>query len=273
MSRTKLLLCYFLLFSVSTGMLSAQSNLAFMQETPRDLLSEARYSQQPILLYFYTDWAEPCQQIKANTFSSRGLVNYIRSEYLAYKVDADVVNRGGFELISQYKVMFFPTFIVLSPNGEMIKQMVGYVSADELKAELQSARSQVPRRLKAPPIASNTTAVPSPTPAPKKEIAPEPIITKPVSTNPGPETPQNTSAYWVQVGVYSQNKNARFEANQLRNRYTRPVLVFGDDLGGRTVFRLLIGPFDKRQIADQFSRSFQQLENRGAIIKHSSQVR
>lgn len=141
--------------------LSLFSIVSFAQEIKWMTMSEALEAQKkdpkPIFTDVYTDWCGPCKMLDKNTFHDASIVDLISKNYYAVKFNAEgnevitfkgvtytnpnyVVGKTGRNSVHEFssflKVRGYPTMMIFDEKGEVSKEIVGYRTPEQLKAEL-----------------------------------------------------------------------------------------------------------------------------------------
>ena len=89
---------------------------------------EKEVQGEAVLVDFFAEWCGPCQMLAPvlEQFAKE-------SEVKVIKIDVDEVP----ELARQFRVMSIPT-LMLFKDGQMVKQMVGLQSKEELKKQIDA---------------------------------------------------------------------------------------------------------------------------------------
>jgi thiol:disulfide interchange protein len=88
--------------------------------------AESRASNRPVVLYFTAEWCGPCQEMRRRVWSEAAVADAMKS-YIPVRLDVDREPT----LAQQYQIQAMPTFLVLSPEGEVSRTQVGAMEAQE----------------------------------------------------------------------------------------------------------------------------------------------
>ena len=100
-------------------------------------LDEARAGNRLVMLDVYTDWCGWCKKLDRETFADSRVREALK-DFVALKVNAE---KGGRAVAERYEVRGYPTILFISPDGRVVRQVRGYVTADEMLRVLASLRS------------------------------------------------------------------------------------------------------------------------------------
>lgn len=127
-------------------------------------LEVAQARQQPILLFVSMDGCKYCQKMAQTTFRNRQVLQTIGSQY----VPAAIKNSERPDLMRQLQIRSFPTTLIVSPEGDVLHEMKGYVEAGKFEQQLvqiagqpHSANSVAAQR---PPHRQHTAPAPARSP-------------------------------------------------------------------------------------------------------------
>lgn len=101
-------------------------------------LTAAQASRRPVLVDVYTDWCGWCKRMDADVYSRADVSGYLASHFETVRLNAEsesaVRYKGqhysGRSLAAEFSVSGYPTTIFLTPKGEHLVNVPGYVSAD-----------------------------------------------------------------------------------------------------------------------------------------------
>lgn len=94
--------------------------------------NEAKQTNKPIFVDFYTTWCTYCKQLDETTLSDPNVQEKLSQNYVVAKIDADKYS----EIASSYKIYGYPTLLFLDSNGGEMKRIEGYVDPNTLLNQL-----------------------------------------------------------------------------------------------------------------------------------------
>jgi thioredoxin-related protein/lipopolysaccharide biosynthesis regulator YciM len=91
-----------------------------------DVLKKAKSENKYVLIDFYTLWCSPCKQMDKETYTDAKVVAFL-NEAVPVKYDSE--KDVGIEVTKKYRVNFWPTTVLLGPDGNEVGRYVGYLDA------------------------------------------------------------------------------------------------------------------------------------------------
>jgi thiol:disulfide interchange protein len=127
------------LFIVILSVTSAYSQIHFEQLSWQQALGKARQENKMIFIDVYATWCTYCRQMDANIFLLPEVGEYLNEHFINLKYD--VLKADGVAIRNSYRLLGFPTFLYLDPQGMVVKKTVGYQSKEQLLQNSQAAFS------------------------------------------------------------------------------------------------------------------------------------
>jgi thioredoxin-related protein len=107
-------------------------------------MKQAKESNKPILLDFYTDWCGWCKKMDKETYGNRDIQQLLNLNFIPIKINAESkepVKVDGKEmkmkdLTRKYAVRAYPTTVFLEPDGTPIAPWAGFSEAASFRKVL-----------------------------------------------------------------------------------------------------------------------------------------
>lgn len=104
-----------------------------------EIKAAAKKEKKLIFIDCYTSWCGPCKRLSKEIFTQAKVGDFFNQNFISYKVDME---KGiGVEMNKKYHVGAYPTLLWLDHKGNMVHRTVGFIKADALIDEAQSALS------------------------------------------------------------------------------------------------------------------------------------
>jgi len=133
---------FVLRFLFAAAVLAAVSSpaAAFQWQGWNAGLRSAETSHRPILVDVYTDWCGWCKRMDRDVYARDDVGGYLASHFVTVRLNAEggeLVawqgrNYSARTLASAFGVTGYPTTIFLTPDGERLVNVPGYVPADRM---------------------------------------------------------------------------------------------------------------------------------------------
>lgn len=102
--------------------------------------SKAKAENKHIFVDCFTTWCGPCRWMSENVFSQEGVGTFFNANFVNLKLQMDQTKQDSEDVKSwyeeakrfgkDYEVRAYPTFLIFSPEGELVHRMVGGGEAD-----------------------------------------------------------------------------------------------------------------------------------------------
>ncbi|MDP3066332.1 MAG: thioredoxin domain-containing protein [Methanobacteriaceae archaeon] len=111
---------------------STNSSNIFWSTDLNSALQQAKTTNKMVFIDFYADWCGYCRQMDQDTYTDPLVQERLAQSYIAVKIDTD----KNPDLSAKYGIIGLPTMVILDSNGQEIKRISGYQSADQLLSQL-----------------------------------------------------------------------------------------------------------------------------------------
>ncbi len=101
-------------------------------------LARAKNQDKSVFLYFYAQWCTYCTKLKQTTFMDEKVQAYLDDHFVSISVDAD----QNQTLSQTWQVTGLPTMWFLTPEGDRISNLPGYVDGSQLLKILKYIRTE-----------------------------------------------------------------------------------------------------------------------------------
>ncbi len=92
-------------------------------------LKKAQKENKPLLVYFWAVWCAFCAKMDKEVLSDREVISFLKNSFVPVLLDVD--DEGSFKYMGDYRVVGTPTFVIISPQGELLRGVVGYKTKEE----------------------------------------------------------------------------------------------------------------------------------------------
>ncbi|MEM7366983.1 MAG: thioredoxin family protein [Bacteroidota bacterium] len=266
------------------------AELQFFQGTLSQLKTKAQIENKPYLIYFYTDWCEPCQDLQEETLGNMRVSQYLNDHYLTFRIDAEILKRGEEALADEFEVDLFPTVLIFGEAGNLIHQFSGFKDPGELLGELKTfyfENSATPLQALDPEteetypdrMERDETFVKhssgKATDAYSRSLEEPEWKKKSPSSHKIPRGDglfkmnimrHNSDGFAVQVGVFKEYQNAIFKMEQCKSYFDQQMLLNVNSLQKEPVFKVMYGPFSSMIEAKAFMREYKQASQQAAVL-------
>ncbi len=106
-------------------------------KTMEQMLAEAKLQRKVLFVDVYASWCGPCKWMDENTFKDARVSEKFNKTFINYKVDGESFEGVNVGII--YRVDSYPTYLFISPEGQVLHRIEGTMAAEGLMAEADFA--------------------------------------------------------------------------------------------------------------------------------------
>ena len=121
------------LLSLLVALAAGAQGVEFVDKPLDSVFTLAKEQGKMVFVDCYSTHCPPCVKMIREEFPKKELGDYINQNFIAAKYNLD--NEPYKQLMKQWDVHAFPTFVFLSADGEVLYRMVGYREAGKFLAE------------------------------------------------------------------------------------------------------------------------------------------
>ena len=114
---------------IQTNKTLKKSEKAFSKNSFEDALVKSEKENKNMIVYFTAGWCGPCRWMDKNIFSDEEVNTFIKSNYIALKIDVD--SYQGEKLRKIYTGDGIPHFFIINSKGDILKEKVGSMKKTE----------------------------------------------------------------------------------------------------------------------------------------------
>lgn len=127
---------------------AAGAQTRFATNSPSEVRRMAREQNKLIFMDIHATWCGPCKTMDRYVFTEKEVGEFMDSLFVCVKVDVD--SRDGKEIAAEYKVSSVPTFLVLTPDMELVGRSSGarskYDFMQDMRTIVDKYRAQAKER-------------------------------------------------------------------------------------------------------------------------------
>lgn len=122
-----------LVYACSRSTVKQVSFIKNNDKTMEQMIAEAKLQKKILFVDVYTTWCGPCKWMDENTFKDLKVSDKFNKTFLNYKVDGESFDGVNVGII--YHVNSFPTYLFISPKGEVLHRIEGVLTPEVLIQE------------------------------------------------------------------------------------------------------------------------------------------
>lgn len=121
---------FFILFFVSPA--GVQDNKAWT-----DYLGTAAKENKPVVALFSASWCAPCKRFKSTTLKDPNVRAFLDDKVVFVEMDGE--KGEGPDLVKRYRVMGYPTLVIVDKTGALMDKKIGLLPPGEFLGWLRQA--------------------------------------------------------------------------------------------------------------------------------------
>jgi thioredoxin 1 len=110
----------------------SEGGIKFENMSLEKAMSKANKSEKYIFIDAYTSWCGPCKKMAATSFVDPTVGKIFNEKFINLKIDCEK-DADGPEISRKYKIKAYPTLLVIDGDGNLVKEVLGFQTADQLK--------------------------------------------------------------------------------------------------------------------------------------------
>jgi len=111
-----------------TMVASVSADVSWTQDDWDTVLKRAKAENKYIYIDFFTTWCGPCKEMDKTTYVDDRVVEFSKT-IIPVKFDAE--KGKGKELAEKYRISFYPSQIVIDPDGEEVDRFLGMLGPED----------------------------------------------------------------------------------------------------------------------------------------------
>ena len=124
-------------FAFSGGS-ETDKGILFNEQTVKAAMLESQKTGKLIFIDCYTSWCGPCKRMAATSFKDEEVGKLFNDNFINLKVEMEKDAEGP-ELARKYRVMAYPTLLIIDGEGKVVQHKVGMQDVAGLKAMANAA--------------------------------------------------------------------------------------------------------------------------------------
>ena len=122
--------------SLAKAPASTNNGIQFKKLNYNEALQLAKKENKNVALYVYTVWCPPCKMMQNKTFKENKVGDYFNNHFVTIQVEAEQDTDGSM-VMRKYGLRAHPVILILKPNGELVKEVLGYYTGSDLLSQVK----------------------------------------------------------------------------------------------------------------------------------------
>lgn len=133
----KIIIAFLLLLAFGASIKAQNRSIQFEHSSWAQVMKKARQEKKMIFIDAYTSWCGPCKLMAKEVFTRDEVADYYNKHFICIKYDVE--KDKTIPMKNPYGISCYPTFLYLTPDGEVVHKVVGSCEPDEFIAWAKKA--------------------------------------------------------------------------------------------------------------------------------------
>lgn len=133
----KIIIAFLLLLAFGASIKAQNRSIQFEHSSWAQVMKKARQEKKMIFIDAYTSWCGPCKLMAKEVFTRDEVADYYNKHFICIKYDVE--KDKTIPMKNPYGISCYPTFLYLTPDGEVVHKVVGSCEPDEFIAWTKKA--------------------------------------------------------------------------------------------------------------------------------------
>jgi thioredoxin-related protein len=145
----KIVMCLCWLLPLFAGA-QEKKEIAFTKaKSWKQILAQAKVEKKNIFIDAYATWCGPCKKMDADVYTDSKIADYVNQSFIPVKIQFDQTKNDPPQIKDWYsdakkiqedfQITAFPTYLFISPSGQLIYRSMGYQDVDQFMTLLKTA--------------------------------------------------------------------------------------------------------------------------------------
>ncbi len=215
------------------------NNIQFIENDLNKAKKIAAQSGKLVYVHFTATWCAPCQMMQEYIYTNNQVEDLMNQNYVSVIIDVDKME--GYNLMQSFKVKVLPTIMIFSSNNILLSRNEESFGAQSLLDLLNKYNLPENKIINSPVEVIE--------PKPEKIVSTHKNTDNDiVNTTKG--AVNFTKGFTIQCGTYSikevMQSNLKLINEKIKNL---PIKIDEKKEKGKTIYRIFVGRFDKREDA------------------------
>jgi len=132
--------CKFIYFALVKNM-NIMKNKAFDESSANEAFKKSKKSKKPVFVDFWSTGCKGCEKMESTTYHDENVMTSL-NDFVFLKYNTKNVQKNFRELFPTIGLGWTPSFYIYSPDGKIMRNMLGYLPPEQIIMELKLGLGQ-----------------------------------------------------------------------------------------------------------------------------------